>query len=357
MNKILKEAVVLLIIVAMVFSSVAVTANTADEQISSASGRINENIVSKPQTKENILMSFSNDRTELFKQEPQGPIDPGANCYTSDANLGYLVYDNYWNIDGEICDIHWWGFTMYWNSGWYPCDPTGMTFDINFYTDYYGEPGTLVCSYTNVQYSISGTGVFYTWGSYSHELYYFEAFLTPCCNLQNGWVSIQSTYSPNGCAFLWMNSIDGDLYCLQDTTIRYYDVSFILTGGHPPTAPVIIGPNKGNPNEQKTFKFQSTDPDGGNLQYIIEWGDGSPTETTNWFPAGSPVEVTHTYTQSGQYTIKARARDEDGYLGPEGTKLYVCPRDKTIDKPILNLLQSHPNLFPILQKIIQKLEL
>jgi hypothetical protein len=129
-----------------------------------------------------------------------------------------------------------------------------------------------------------------------------------------------------------------------------------FTPPEPPTAPTITGPTEGDPNTPQTFTFHSSDPDGGNVRYYIDWGDGS-SEVTDWYPACTPVDVIHTYTQSGRYTISAYAEDESGLVSPTSTYMYICPKDKSINKPFLNWLQSHPNWFPILQKLIQNLGL
>jgi hypothetical protein len=52
------------------------------------------------------------------------------------------------------------------------------------------------------------------------------------------------------------------------------------------------------------------------------------------------------------YTITAYAEDIFGNIGPEETYQITIPRNKAINNPFLNFLQSHPYLFPILQKLI-----
>jgi len=56
----------------------------------------------------------------------------------------------------------------------------------------------------------------------------------------------------------------------------------------------------------------------------------------------------------GTYTITAHAEDEFGLAGPSATYTVTIPRDKAINRLFLNWLHSHPNLLPILQKLIQQ---
>ncbi|GAF88202.1 unnamed protein product, partial [marine sediment metagenome] len=70
----------------------------------------------------------------LFGQPVHGPGDPWT-AINSDAGSGYLVYENFWGVNGDICDIHFWGLDLYWDIdlGWVECDEDPMTFEIKFY--------------------------------------------------------------------------------------------------------------------------------------------------------------------------------------------------------------------------------
>jgi hypothetical protein len=161
----------------------------------------------------------------LYAQRPHDPNDPWA-AFTSavTTSFNYLVYENFSGVTGQICDVHWWGLSLLWDSGWYECDPTGMTFNITFYLDNGGMPGAAVCTYTNVTPGVTAVG---SWSGY--QLYYWEVALDPCCSLDGGWVSIQSQMNANDCAFLWMSSPEGDGDSLQE----------YITGGTPPASTYI----------------------------------------------------------------------------------------------------------------------
>ena len=165
----------------------------------------------------------------LFGQIPHGPDDAwsfGTSAITT--SFDYLIQENYSDATGEICDIHWWGLSLYYSAGWSACDPTGMTFNIAFYPDEGGMPGAAVCTYTDVLPTVTSTGIFYA-GLY--EMWYWEIpSLDPCCNLIDGWVSIQSQMNDNDCAFLWASSPQGNGQSLQNGAPYLYDDAFCLTG-------------------------------------------------------------------------------------------------------------------------------
>jgi hypothetical protein len=180
----------------------------------------------------------------LFEQPPPGPHDPWGmtrSTYDPSAPIDLLVYDNFWGVTGDICDLHWYGFSGIWNATYRrydSCDPDGMIFDITFYANNAtGMPGEVVCSYENVSPKISYYGDYLEPpDDWVNRGYYFEADLSSCCQLRDGWVSIQSQGSDNGCWFSWMSTYVGDNSSLQEDRILNItnqlpiDQAFILTG-------------------------------------------------------------------------------------------------------------------------------
>jgi len=172
----------------------------------------------------------------------QIPHDPTAvwSAATSDAGFqpeNYAVFENF-SVTGEICDIHWWGFSLEYNLGWYVCSGEAMAFDVIFYPDVGGMPDTLnpTCIYANATPIMTNTGILYS-GTY--PLWRFDLVLNPCCNLTSGWVMIQgvSTGSPD-CRFLWISSPtgDGDSYQRSGGVMGLtgYDRALCLTGQYVP---------------------------------------------------------------------------------------------------------------------------
>jgi hypothetical protein len=134
----------------------------------------------------------------------------------------------------------------------------------------------------------------------------------------------------------------------------YYDNKFCYC--NPPRAPTITGPSTGKPGIEYDYVFKSKDEEGDDIRYIINWGDKT-SDTTNFYPSGTNVTVSHTWATKGIYTITAKAEDEYGYISKETTKAVTIPKNKIIDNPILRFFENHPNLFLILQILFQKLEL
>jgi hypothetical protein len=133
---------------------------------------------------------------------------------------------------------------------------------------------------------------------------------------------------------------------------------FAIPTNNPPTAPIITGPTSGQPGVSYTWTFHSSDPDTAEIYYVVDWGDGI-IETTGCMPPCTPHALSHTYAAQGTYEIKAKAVE-----CPPGTQesawstfTVTIPRNKELKNPFLNFLQSHPNIFPIIQRIMQQLGL
>jgi pyrrolidone-carboxylate peptidase len=126
---------------------------------------------------------------------------------------------------------------------------------------------------------------------------------------------------------------------------------------NPPETPTITGPTNGGIDTPLTFTFNSIDPDGDDVEYYIRWGDGHVENWDGPHVSEEDVNIPHTYTSEGSFTIEAKARDTFGEEGNWGNLTITIPRDKATNNPFLNFLQSHPNLFPLLQKLILNLGL
>jgi predicted secreted protein len=128
---------------------------------------------------------------------------------------------------------------------------------------------------------------------------------------------------------------------------------------YPPNPPVITGPINGKVGVEYEYIFVSMDSEGEDLEYEIRWGDGTMIGGLGPFPSGEEISVFHTFESEGTFTIKAKAKDIFNQESDWGELSVTIPRNKIVNRPILNLLQnflqSHHNLFPILQKILQQL--
>jgi hypothetical protein len=121
-----------------------------------------------------------------------------------------------------------------------------------------------------------------------------------------------------------------------------------------PNAPTITGPNNGKPGESLTFTFNAVDPDGDNVKFIIDWGDGN-SDTTDFVASGTDKSVSNVWDSENTFTITAKAEDEYGLIGPETTFTVTIPREKTIYNSFIQFLQSHLSSYRIFHSVFHLL--
>lgn len=135
--------------------------------------------------------------------------------------------------------------------------------------------------------------------------------------------------------------------------------TYMIMQNNPPEMFYIEGPTT---IKEKTFgrwEFHAFDNDSLLIIFVVDWGDGSgsttlPVATTG----GATGSATHMYLNSGDYTIKVHAQDLQGGNSEDlSYPVEVTPKkDKSINISFLqflpNFLKNHPNLFPILQRLL-----
>ena len=122
----------------------------------------------------------------------------------------------------------------------------------------------------------------------------------------------------------------------------------------PPSAPDINGEINGKAGTSYDYDFTATDPDGHDVKYFIDWGDGE-TEWTDLIASGTTATVSHTWNKEDTYTITAKAQDEFGLEGPEGTLEITMPRNKLLNfnfDMLEWLFERFPYAFSILRQLL-----
>jgi len=150
-------------------------------------------------------------------------------------------------------------------------------------------------------------------------------------------------YNEEGNYTVTLSVTDDD--CMTVTDITW---ALITSGSYPPTVPIIKGPAKGKPGIEYIYTFNSTDIDNNELIYLIEWGDGTEDEIVG--PSGTEASASHKWTNKGNFTISARAKNVLGELSDWGQLSVNIPRNRILSNPFyLRFLQKFLNLLIILK--------
>ena len=144
----------------------------------------------------------------------------------------------------------------------------------------------------------------------------------------------------------------------QGDAVRIFNYVRCVRGGlsnnQPPIQPEKpIGEASGKSGIEYTYSTSSNDPDDEWLYYWFEWDDETNSEWIGPYKSSEQCNATHIWSSSGNYEIKAKAKDESGAQSEWSDSLIV-----TMPK-INNLLELFLKLFdnyPIINYFIQNLQ-
>ena len=128
--------------------------------------------------------------------------------------------------------------------------------------------------------------------------------------------------------------------------------NFTTTSNNPPSEPNISGPASGDPNEDIEYTFVSTDPNSDQIQYYIQWGDGTTQDWTTLYSSGEDVILSHQWT-SGTYIIRAKAKDSQGAESDYATLEITIPRNRVVLPSFLQRLLEKLQIFQVIKNFLQ----
>lgn len=102
----------------------------------------------------------------------------------------------------------------------------------------------------------------------------------------------------------------------------------ILNDNDPPIKPTISGPKVVSSKKEITYTFSSTDPQGHELWYFIDWGNGFFENWIGPYDSGEEIELSHAWS-SGEYTIKVKTKDIADYKSPQCTLKINVVKERT----------------------------
>jgi parallel beta-helix repeat protein len=121
-----------------------------------------------------------------------------------------------------------------------------------------------------------------------------------------------------------------------------------------PDTPIIDGPTSGNVGVTYYYNFTINDIDDDPMYLWVDWDDGTQGPYIGPYESGI-VNLGHTWSKKGNYTIKAKAKDIHDAESEWGTLEVTMPMNKPFifNFPKLNwLFERFPNAFPILRHML-----
>jgi hypothetical protein len=74
------------------------------------------------------------------------------------------------------------------------------------------------------------------------------------------------------------------------------------------------GPLSGIVNKEYAYSTVTTDPQGDDVYYEFDWGDGTNSSWIGPFPSGEKINVKHSWADQKTYQIRVKAKDTQGHI-------------------------------------------
>lgn len=125
-----------------------------------------------------------------------------------------------------------------------------------------------------------------------------------------------------------------------------------------PEKPTITGKHIGFGGKEYEFSFLSTDPDGHDILYKVDWDDGKDTGWMGPYSSGESITLNHSWNRKGEYWIKAWAKDVMGDQGGQGMFKINILTNKAKTAPVyknmvfFRILENLISRFPLIINLI-----
>ncbi|KYK23826.1 hypothetical protein AYK24_00925 [Thermoplasmatales archaeon SG8-52-4] len=150
-------------------------------------------------------------------------------------------------------------------------------------------------------------------------------------------------------------TVENDKIFVHGWSGKVNALSFDVTNNCP-SKPNINGPTNGNKDTEYDYTFSSTDLEGQKLFYYIDWGDGNIEQWLGPYNSGQTITISHTWTKTGTYQVKAKALDENNGVSYWGKYEVTMPRNKEIQNSFYyEIFEWLIDFFPFIKYVFEYL--
>jgi len=158
----------------------------------------------------------------------------------------------------------------------------------------------------------------------------------------------------NSLTYYW-NVVVWDNHHLSTKGPSWYFTTINATNNAPMKPDTPSGQAKGKINAEYIYNSITLDPEGDNVYYLWDWGDGNNSGWKGPYISGVTCQATHTWSKKGNYAIKVKAKDIYGHESVWSDPLPITmpysynPMHQFFEW----LFQQFPNAFPILRHLLR----
>jgi hypothetical protein len=110
----------------------------------------------------------------------------------------------------------------------------------------------------------------------------------------------------------------------------------------------------GVPGTEYIYILNAEDPDNDELYYYVNWDDETYDDWFGPYASGADAITSHIWSEKGEYTIKAKAKDTFGHESEWATLTVTMPRNRLFTNSLLlRLMEQCPNMFPLLRHLLK----
>jgi hypothetical protein len=155
---------------------------------------------------------------------------------------------------------------------------------------------------------------------------------------------------------VWRIDENGYRWCYYETNL-FGDPELRIKSPNeiPPEKPMTpSGPANGKIGVECTYSTRTNDPNNHDVYYVFDWGDGAYSGWLGPYPSGETCEAKYTWSKSGSYMIKVKAKNSNEVQSVWSDPLPITmpysynPLQQFLDW----LFERLPNVFPLLRQLL-----
>ena len=145
----------------------------------------------------------------------------------------------------------------------------------------------------------------------------------------------------------------GEMFGDMDIDVGFtlISTSYVMPGApNKPERP--IGPTKGKPGEKQTFTAKAVDPEGDQIYYSFDWGDGTLSSWMGPFSSDEAITVNWSWSEKGSYAVRVKAKDVYGHESVWSDPLVVqMPRNALFSWYVNLFLEKYPVIYDLIMML------
>lgn len=174
----------------------------------------------------------------------------------------------------------------------------------------------------------------------------------------SGWVGPYASGQTGKASYIWHELSEYQVKVMARDTLNTQSEwsephTITIIPNEAPGKPTVEGPVFGILKTALKFTVSAEDPEGHEVYYTINWGDGQYKPYDGPYSSGEEVTYTHAWSETGDYIVIIRAKDQYGAKSPQTTVKLTITKNRAVINPVLiKILESLIAQFPLFGRLL-----